>query len=47
LAPALALAVVAALRLFPGGGRTVSAETEDEEDDGDGGGGDSVGDFCC
>lgn len=36
-APALA---VAALRLFPGGTRTVSAETEDEEEDGDGGGGD-------
>jgi hypothetical protein len=41
LAPVLAvvLAVAAALRLFPGGMRTVSAETEDEEDDGDGG--------CC
>ena len=46
LAPVLALAVAAALRRFPGGRRTVSAETEDEEDDGDGGGG-GVGDCCC
>jgi hypothetical protein len=33
----LALAVAALRRLFPGGTRTVSAETQDEEDDGDGG----------